>query len=114
MLTLETRAIGNVMIFDLAGRLDGGASCRDLQDSVKAALEEGQRNFLVNLDGLQWVNSLGLGHLVAAYVSVRNQGGELKLLGGSDRVLKVLDTCGVTPRIIHVYRSETEALGSFA
>lgn len=77
---VESRSVKGVLVLDCSGRLtqDGGAAM--LRDSVRSALSQGQKQILLNLANVNYVDSSGLGELVSAYTTVRNQGGNLKLL----------------------------------
>jgi anti-anti-sigma factor len=110
MLTIRSRMKDDVMIVDLEGQIDGSDESRQILSSIKAALERKPKKLLLNLEHVRWINSLGVGYLVAAFVSARNQGTTLRLFGVPTRVKSVLQTCGVSPNIIGVFATEAEAL----
>lgn len=113
MLTITGRDEGGVMILDLAGQIDGGPESAKIQELIKQSLEKGQKQFVLNLKDVKWLNSLGAGVLIAAYASAKREEAYLKLLSVSDRVATVLKTCGLIPEVFEVYDDEKEAVESF-
>ena len=75
-----TRQIEGVTIVDVSGQIKLGEGSSILRDTVKDLLAKGQKKILVNLGEITYIDSSGIGELVAAFTSTRNQGGELKLL----------------------------------
>ncbi len=106
------RDTGAVTVLGLTGRLAGEPDHRELAAQVGALLAEGRLDVVINLSGLAWVNSTGLGALVAAFDAVRRRGGRLKLCAVSDRVDDVLGGCGLYS-VFEVHRTEEAALASF-
>lgn len=89
-MTASTRLVGGVTIVDLSGRIvlgDGSAALRDL---VRDLAREGTKKILLNLGNVDYIDSSGLGELVCAFTSMRNQGGDLKLLNLTKRVRSLL------------------------
>jgi anti-sigma B factor antagonist len=114
MLKIDVRRTGTVCILDLEGQIDGGSDSAALQSTVRKELSEGSANLLINLAGVKWVNSLGVGNLIAAFASAKREGAVLKFFGASDRVATVLRTAGVIPSIFEILGDENEALASFS
>jgi anti-sigma B factor antagonist len=79
-LALSTRQVGGVTIVDISGRIVLGEESASLRDLICDLLSKGQKQILLNLGAVDYIDSMGLGSLVGASVTVRNQGGELKLL----------------------------------
>jgi anti-sigma B factor antagonist len=112
-LQISTRKSGDVTMLDLRGKstIDDGESellSRYLQELVG----NGVRKLLLNLAGLTQVDSSGIAVIVATYVSLNRQGGELKLLCPSGRVLEVLTVFHLIGAIPS-FEDEAEALASF-
>ena len=87
---LHRRQIGDVTIVDISGRItftDGSAALRTL---VRESLDEGHRNILFNMSAVGYIDSSGLGEVVKSYTTVRSNGGQLKLVAVSGRVLDLL------------------------
>ena len=114
MLTLATREEAGVLILDLDGRMDGGPTSEKVHEFIKQSLNQGKTRFLLNLHGVEWLNSLGLGVMIAAFVSTKRHEGILKLCRPTARVTSVMTTSGVVPEIFEVYDDEQRALESFA
>lgn len=89
-MTLKTRHIDNVTILDLHGRIVLGEGSVQLRDTIKELVGKGQKNILLNLGDVNYIDSSGLGELVSAYTSVKNAGGELKLLSLTKKVHDLL------------------------
>jgi anti-sigma B factor antagonist len=112
-LQILIRESGDVTILDLQGRstIDGGES-ELLNSRLKQLVANGVRKLLLNLVNLTQVDSSGVGVMVAAYVSLKRQGGHLKLLCPCGRVLEVL-TVFRLPGTIPSFEDEAQALASF-
>ena len=110
---IEERASGSVMILDLQGKLTIGDGDELLRDKVNSLLHQDQRNMLLNLEGVPYIDSAGLGEIVRTYTTVKNAGGSLKLLNLGSGVKDLL----VTTKLLTVFESfdtEQEALASFS
>ena len=84
------RQVEGVAILDLSGRIKLGEGSSLLREIVKDLLSKGQKNILLNLGDISYIDSSGIGELVSAFTSVRNQGGELKLLHLTKKVHDLL------------------------
>jgi len=113
MLTVTQRMNGDTVLLDLAGVIDGGDSCRRIHELMNAGLEDGHRNFVLNLGGVDWINSLGVGFLAAASVSAVREKAIVRLVALTPRVDTLLRSCGVVPHVWKVFPDEQEALASF-
>src|SRR5580658_2673499 len=87
---VATRQVDGVTILDLSGRITLGEGSVTLRDAVKDLSAKGSKSILLNLDKVDYIDSSGLGELVSAYTSVKNQGGELKLLHLTNKVHDLL------------------------
>jgi anti-sigma B factor antagonist len=76
----STRQVDGVTIVDCSGRITLGEGSVILRDTVRELLSKGQKKILLNLGEVTYIDSSGIGELVSAFTTVRNQGGELKLL----------------------------------
>ena len=86
----STRQVNGVTIVDMSGRITLGEGSVILRESVKDLLGKGQKKILLNLGDVSYIDSSGIGELVSAFTSVRNQGGELKLLKLTKKVHDLL------------------------
>ena len=107
------RKIGNVMtIIDLTGRITIGAGDVMLREHINQLLEQGERNILLNMAEVTYMDSSGVGELISCYTSVTKRGGKLKLL---NLIGKIRDLLQITRliTIFEVYDNEAEAVASF-
>ena len=110
-LRIETQISGDVFIVRCDGRIVFGDEGAALRERVRNMLS-GSPRIVVNLDGVHYVDSEGLGVLVGLSVSARNRGGELKLVSPSQRVSDLLRRTRLDT-IISVYRNDKEAVAAF-
>ena len=89
-LAIEIREVARVIILDVKGRIVLGEETQDLRDSVRRILDEGKKKIILNLAEVDYMDSSGVGELVGAFTTVRNAGGELKLLNLSPKVQDIL------------------------
>ncbi len=85
-----TRQVDGITIVDLSGRITLGEGSVVLRDIVRDLVTKGQRKILLNLGDVTYIDSSGIGELVSAFTTVRNQGGELKLLNLTKKVHDLL------------------------
>ena len=83
-----------------------------LRDTIKDLLGKGQKKILLNLGDVTYIDSSGIGELVSAFTSVRNQGGELKLLNLTKKVHDLLQITKLYT-VFDIRDDETAAIGSF-
>ena len=102
----------NVVILRLDGKLMGGPDADTIQNAIRDAVNEGKKNVLVDLGNVSWVNSTGLGILIANYTTLKREEGMLKLMNVSKRIESILMVTKLNT-IFDSYNSEEEALQSF-
>ena len=86
----STRQVDGVTIIDLSGRITLGEGSVVLRDTIRNSTGSGVKKIILNLGDVTYIDSSGIGELVSAYTSVRNQGGELKLLNLTKKVHDLL------------------------
>ena len=86
----STRQMDGVTIVDLSGRITLGEGSVVLRDAVRDLVGKGSKKILLNLGDVTYIDSSGIGELVSAFTTVRNQGGELKLLNLTKKVHDLL------------------------
>jgi len=111
-LQISIRESDDVTILDLRGRATIGADSELLSSHLRELVAKGVRKLLLNLADLTQVDSSGVSTVVRTYVSLRRQGGDLKLLRPCGRVLVVLRVIQLLD-IIPSFEDETQALASF-
>ena len=111
-LQIAIRESGDVVILDLRGRSTMGCGGELLSSNLQKLVADGKRKLLLNLTDLTQIDSSGLGIIVRSYVSLRQKGGDLKLLCPWGRVLQVLNVLRLL-NLIPSFEDETQALASF-
>jgi anti-sigma B factor antagonist len=109
---IEERAIGDVMVLDLKGRITLGEGDELLKDKVNSLLNQGQKKILLNLADVPYIDSAGLGEVVRTYTTVSRQGGSLKLLNLTKRITDLLSITKLLT-VFETFDSESEAVKSF-
>jgi anti-sigma B factor antagonist len=89
-LTIDTREVAHVTILDITGRIVLGDEIGELRDAVHGLIDNGKKKIILNLANVDYIDSSGVGELVSSYTTVRNAGGELKLLNLTQKVHDVL------------------------
>lgn len=110
-LRINTRTIDGVLIVDCHGRLVFGEESANLRDTVKKLINE-NKNIVLNLSGVSYIDSGGLGTLVALYTSAQTNGGKIKLASLTPRVGDLLQVTKLVT-IFEVYDNEEQAVQSF-
>jgi len=86
----SSRRVDGVTILDLSGRITLGEGSVVLRDHIRDLLGKSEKKILLNLGDVTYIDSSGIGELVSAFTTVRNQGGELKLLNLTKKVHDLL------------------------
>lgn len=108
----STRKVDGVTIVDLSGRITLGEGSAVLRDLVRGLIDKGDRKILLNLGDVTYIDSSGIGELVSAFTTVRNQGGELKLLNLTKKVHDLLQITKLYT-VFDVKDDEASAISSF-
>ena len=111
-LRVSTRQVDGVNIVDCSGRITLGEGSVVLRDTVKELLSKGQKKILLNLGDVNYIDSSGIGELVSAYTTAKNQGGELKLLNLTKKVHDLLQITKLYT-VFDVKDDEAAAVKSF-
>jgi anti-sigma B factor antagonist len=112
-LTIVERRVRDVTLLELQGRLVfyGGAAV--LRVRMNDLMDEARLKFILDLAGVTYIDSFGVGVIASKYLSAHRKGGDVRLLHLSHRSHHVLHISGLT-RILQVFDSEDQALRSFA
>jgi len=110
---VEQRIIGRVTVVKVTGdiTLNKGGDVL-LKDKIQSLLQQGQKDILLDLSGVSYVDSAGLGELVQAYATAKNRGGALKLLSVTKRLKDLLVVTKLLT-VFDTYDAEAEAIASF-
>jgi anti-sigma B factor antagonist len=109
---VSTRMVDHVAILDLSGRITLGEGSVQLRDAIRDLIAQGQKNILLNLGEVNYIDSSGIGELVSAFTTVKNQGGQLKLLNLTKKVHDLLQITKLYT-VFDVRDDEAHAVESF-
>jgi anti-sigma B factor antagonist len=109
----NTRHVHDVTIVDVSGRITVGEGNVMLREVVRQLVEAGHKKIAMNLHEVGYVDSSGVGELVKAYTTVRNQGGQLKLVNPSKRVRDLLQMTRLSA-VFTIEADEASAIQSFS
>jgi anti-sigma B factor antagonist len=110
---INERAIGDVIVLDLKGRITLGEGDELLRDKVNSLLNQGHKKLILNLADVPYIDSAGLGEVVRTYTTVSRQGGSLKLLNLTKRITDLLSITKLLT-VFETFESESEAVRSFS
>ncbi len=112
-MVIGTREIGNVAVFDIEGEIRRSDPMETtLHQLVKSRLEAGRTDILLNCEKVDFIDSFGVGEILASYISTQNLGGKLKLSMVSKKLLLIFQVTMLT-RVLEIFGSEQAALESF-
>lgn len=107
--SLNTRKAGDVVIVDMSGRLSIGEAVLLLRNTIRRFVEDGSLKFILNLGKVSHIDSAGLGELVATYTTVRNRGGDVKLLNLDKKAKDLLQMTKLLT-VFDTYNDEAKAI----
>lgn len=107
-----SREFGEVTVIDMEGRITLGEGGSLLRDLIHENLGRGRKKIVMNLGGISYIDSTGLGELVSGYRLVREQGGELKLLNLNKKVTDLLQITKLYT-VFDIHNQESQAVASF-
>ena len=109
---VSTRQVGKVTVVEAAGRITAGEAVTSLRDTIRTLASSGHKRLLLNLAEISYIDSSGIGELVAGFTTLSHQGGAMKLLKLSKRVEDVLKMTKLYT-VFEVYDDEAKAVASF-
>lgn len=111
-LKMSDRMVGGVSVLDLEGRIVLGEESSALRERVKSLLGQDRKHIVLNMGNVSYIDSAGLGALVASYTSAKNQGAILKLVNLGQKFREVLQVTKLLT-VFEVYDTEQAAISSF-
>jgi len=96
----------------LDGKFMAGGDSFFLREKIKNVLSMGIEKVLIDMDGVPYIDSTGVGFLVSSHTSLKSQGGQLKLLKVKPKILEVLKVMSLLP-IFELFEDEETAMKSF-
>jgi anti-sigma B factor antagonist len=110
---IEERVVNNVTILDLKGKMTLGEGDELLKDKINSLLQQDRKHILLNLEGVPYIDSAGLGEIVRTYTTVSRQGGKLKLVNLTKRITDLLSITKLLT-VFETFDVEQDAIRSFA
>lgn len=107
-----SREIGSVTVIDMDGRITLGEGSALLRDLIRENLARGHKKIVMNLAGINYIDSSGLGELVSGYRLIKSEGGEVKLLNLNKKVADLLQITKLYT-VFDIHNQEEQALASF-
>ena len=111
-LNIRERQAGDITILDMDGRITIGEGSVALRSAIRRLLEEGKKNILLNLAGVGYIDSSGIGELVSSYTAINKEGGQLKLLSLTEKLRDLL-TITKLLTVFDAYDTEPDAISNF-
>lgn len=111
-LNISERQAGDVTILDMDGKVTIGEGSVALRSAIRRLVGEGKKKILLNLSGVGYVDSSGIGELVSSFTAVNKEGGQLKLLNLTQ---KIQDLLAITKllTVFDTFENEGDALASY-
>ena len=110
---LTVRQVGDVSVVDAVGRITLGEGSSVFRDTLRDLVTKGNKKLLLNLGGITYIDSSGIGELVSGFTTVTNNGGRLKLLNLAKRVRDLLQITKLYT-VFEVFEEEATGIRSFA
>ena len=111
-LDIRERQAGDVTVLDMSGKITIGEGSVALRSAIRRLLEEGKKKILLNLAGVGYMDSSGIGELVSSHMAISKEEGQLKLLNLTDKLESLLAITKLLT-VFDVYENESEALNSY-
>jgi len=110
---IAERTVTDVTVLDLKGKMTLGEGDELLKDKINSLLASGKKKLVLNLEGVPYIDSAGLGEIVRTYTTVSRQGGSLKLLNLTKRIEDLLSITKLLT-VFETFDTEPEAIKSFS
>jgi len=111
-MTIKESMHGNVAVLALRGNLMGEPDTENLREKIYSLLQEDFKKVVVDMKGVRWISSTGLGTLIAALTSVKNKGGDLRLANVTDKVESLFAITQLV-KVFKTYETADRAVASF-
>lgn len=111
-MTIKEKMYGDVAVLSLKGNLMGDPDTTDVRDKIYSLLQDDVKKIILDMSKVKWINSSGLGTLIAAMTSVKNKGGDMKLAGVTEKVESLFMITQLI-KVFKTYENVDRALASF-
>ncbi len=112
-MTISTRQVGSITILDIGGRIVLREESASIRDVIRNLLNNGHKQILFNLGHVDYIDIIGLGSLMGAFMTVRKQGGDLKLLNLPEKFADVMQITKLYT-VFDIINDEAVAVKSFS
>ena len=112
-LTIASREVDGVTVIDCSGRITLGEGSVQLREAIRDVIGKGTKNILLNLGDVNYIDSSGLGELVSAFTTAKNQSATMKLLNLTKKVHDLLQLTKLYT-VFDIYDDEAHAVSSFS
>lgn len=111
-LTIRERQVRGVVIVDMEGKVTLGETNRQLHEAIRQLTAEGKKHVLLNLKNVTFIDSSGLGEIVAGFTTLRTNGGSLKLINMPKRITDLM-TITKLYTVFDIFENEADGVDSF-
>ena len=111
-MTIKEKMYGDIAVLSLKGNLMGEPDTTDVRDKIYSLLQDDVKNIVLDLGKVKWINSSGLGTLIAGMTSVKNKGGEMKLASVTEKVESLFMITQLI-KVFKTYETVDRAIASF-
>ncbi len=111
-MTIKEKMYGDIAVVSIKGNLMGEPDNTDVRDKIYSLLQDDMKKIVLDLGKVKWINSSGLGTLIAAMTSIKNKGGEMKLAGVTDKVESLFMITQLV-KVFKTYDNVERAVASF-
>jgi anti-sigma B factor antagonist len=111
-LTVQAHDSDGIRVLELSGRLVAGGPANVLREAIDEQIGQGRKQMVINLAGVDFIDSTGLGALVISFTALRKAGGALKLMGLNRRNIELLVLTKLST-VFEVFQDEQDAVNSF-
>ncbi|MBX7153292.1 STAS domain-containing protein [bacterium] len=110
---LKVSEMSGIVILEVQGNIMGGPDAALINDEIHKYMLQGKKNFVVNMQSIDLINSSGLGILISNLTTVKNSGGDLRLAQASDKIKQIFQITKLSTVFKH-YSTIEDAVKSFA
>ncbi len=111
-LNIRERQAGDVTVLDMDGKITIGEGSVAMRSVIRRLLEEGRKKILLNLAGVGYIDSSGIGELVSSFTTTNREGGQLKLMNLTQKINELMVITKLAT-VFDTYDDEASALNSF-
>ena len=99
----------NAAVLHFKGKLMGGPDAKHISDTIHQIIDKGMKNVVIDMSGVNYMNSTGIGILISSYTTITNSGGDLKLASMDNKIQGVLSITKLN-QVLNEYETVDEAL----